>query len=158
MRNTPHFFQLTCVTVLMLSCKTFVLPDEFTGYWKSAGSKITVRTMEKFARFTFTSDSATIFIHINENKASGKIGNAGFDNAVIVKNTGNPEKTGVAYIVKCGKIAGIFKGDPLDSKEVELWLGPLKNNNSLMHCELRFTEGLALFPMAGFDLYKQPEK
>jgi hypothetical protein len=103
-------------------------------------------------KFEFTSDIAFVKLTIDSNKtASGFIGLAEFKNGKIKKNGGNPEKTGVAYIIQCGSIGKIFSNDPLNNKKVEIWLGPLKGE---MHAELRFTEGGAMFPMADLTLRK----
>ena len=77
---------------------------------------------------------------------------AEFKNGIIKKNWGNPEKKGVSYKIKCGSIGKIFEGDPLDNKEVEIWVGPL---NGTLDSELRYTEGGYHFPMAGMILAKE---
>ena len=136
--------------LLFVSCsstKEWTVPDELAKQWKSQKSKITVRTEPKWMKFEFVSDSASVSIKINENKTvSGSIGKASFENGILEKNSGNPEKTGVAYIVKCGKIGKIFEKDPLVSKEIEIWLSLIKTN---MEAEIRYTEKGSKFPMAG---------
>jgi hypothetical protein len=115
-------------------------------------TNITVRTEPKWMKFEFTSDIAFIKLTIDSNKkASGFIGSAEFINGKIKKNGGDPDKTGVAYIIQCGSIGKIFSNDPLDNKKVEIWLSPLKGD---MHAELRFTDGMAQFPMADLTLRK----
>jgi hypothetical protein len=59
--------------------------------------------------------------------------------------------TGCAFTIECGLIGKIFENDPLESKEVELWLGPFERD---IDGELRYTQGGAHFPMAGFILTK----
>ena len=54
-----------------------------------------------------------------------------------------------------GTIGKIFPDDPLNTKEVELYLGPLEGNR--IDTELRFTEGGAHFPMAGMLLMKDDD-
>jgi hypothetical protein len=94
-------------------------------------------------------------VEINGNKtASGSIGLATFNNAKIRKNPGLPLMTGVSYIIECGRIGKIFENDPLISKEVEIWLGPVSENRTF-EAELRYTEGLAVFPMAGLLFSKE---
>ncbi|NVO18706.1 MAG: hypothetical protein HXX13_03350 [Bacteroidetes bacterium] len=138
------------------SCNSnkWVLPQVYVGKWFSPKSKITVRTKPHFASFEFTSDSAAISIRINSDKtADGSIGSAVFTHGMIRKNRGNPERTGVSYIIECGEIGKIFKIDPKERKEVELWLGPISKNGTI-EGELRYTEGMSQFPMAGFELEK----
>ncbi len=138
----------------MSSCvtKKWVVPPEFVGHWKSDMTKITVRTEPAWMKFNFTSGMSRVEITIDTNKtASGFIGAAAFKNGVIRKNGGDPERTGVAYIIQCGSIGKIFPEDPLEQKEVELWLGPVKGH---MNAELRFTERMAQFPMADLKFRK----
>lgn len=150
----PFFIFLLSV-FCFCSCRSnkWILPKELIGQWKSDTTAITVRTEPTWMRFTFTKDSSYALIMINNNKtASGIIGNATFQNGKIIKNSGNPNKTGVAYIIRCGSIGKIFSNDPLEKKEVEIWLSPLKGRN--LHAELRYTEGLSLFPMADLTFRK----
>jgi len=141
---------------LLTSCATNNLPDAYVGHWSATNKKITVRTVTNGMKFEFTTDTASISLTLNQNNtASGTIGNAKFENATIIKNRGLPPSiTGVAYIIKCGKIGKIFNEDPLDNKEVELWLSPI-TPDSLLNTELRYTSGLSVFPMAGFKLGRQ---
>ena len=145
-----NFFAILIYGFLFVSCsssKEWSVPVELAKQWKSQKSKITVRTEPKWMKFEFISDSAAVSIKINENKTvSGSIGMANFENGILEKNSGNPEKTGIAYIVKCGKIGKIFEKDPLASKEIEIWLCPIKTN---MEAEIRYTEKGSKFPMAG---------
>ena len=62
--------------------------------------------------------------------------------------------SGIAFTIKCGSIGKIFENDPLDLKDVELWLSPLKGSIS---GELRYTQGASHFPMAGFRLTKKED-
>ena len=57
-----------------------------------------------------------------------------------------PKKRGLLLKIKCGSVGEIFENDPLENKEVELWLGPIKGN---IDAELRYTQGGSHFPMAG---------
>ncbi len=148
------FFIFTVSVFCICSCGTpkWTLPLELAGQWKSDVTTITVRTEPKWMKFKFTADSSDAFISINENKfASGFIGDAAFTNGKIIKNGGNPNKTGVAYIIQCGSIGKIFPNDPIEKKEVEIWLSPL---NGDLHAELRYTEGMSLFPMADLTFRK----
>ncbi|MCX6187717.1 MAG: hypothetical protein NTU43_12115 [Bacteroidetes bacterium] len=71
------------------------------------------------------------------------LGTAIFVNGKIKNNYGSD----VAYIVECGTIGKIYTKDPLEKKEVELWLLTMNDNDSLK-AELRFTGNLSAFPMA----------
>ncbi len=150
-----HLFSMFTASVFFLSScgnNKWILPKELVGQWNSDKSSITVRTEPKWMKFKFTSDSSFVFVKVDSNKiVSGFIGNAKFTNGKIIKNGGNPEKNGVSYIIQCGEIGKIFSNDPLEKKEVEIWLSPL---NGSLHAELRYTEGLSLFPMADLTFRK----
>ncbi len=135
----PVFFSF-----FLSSCNTLTLQTSYIGDWQSSKNSIVVRTSPSFMKFNFTTDSATSFIKINgNNTVSGNIGTAIFVNGKIKNNYGS----GVAYIVECGKIGKIYTKDPLEKKEVELWLLTMNGNDSLK-AELRFTENMSAFPMA----------
>ena len=144
---------IQCAVFLsVLSCNKEIT-DEFIGNWEAGLTKITVRTQDDNRDYHFISDSAFAIIQIySDNTASGFIGSAEFTDVPVKKNFGNPEYTGIAYNVKCGELGKIFPDDPLNSKEVQIWLCPLKNE--MMEGELRYTEGMAQFPMAGLMFYK----
>lgn len=143
-----------CITLTLFSCKQWNVPNELIGEWKSTPSEITVRIKDENGNYKFIKDSANLSIQIYQNnKVNGKIGNAIFDNAQIVKNAGLPPSvTGIAYIIKDIEINKIFKNDPLDKKSIELWLSPLKGNT--LEVELRYTSNFSHFPMSGFTLTK----
>jgi len=138
------------------SCKTtnWEMPAEYLGTWNSAKQTVIVRTYEFGDGFSFTKDSAVFSLTIDKNKtASGVIGATSFNNAPINPNKPNTDFSGISYIIKCGEIGKIFPGDPLPKKEVELWLMPVKG--SALEAELRYTEGMAVFPMAGIKLVRK---
>ena len=138
--------------IFIHSCSQKSINSEFVGKWETAPIQITVRTEPEKGKFDFTSDSAEIVVIINsDNTAEGSIGSANFKNARIKKNFGNPEKKGIAIKIECGSITKIFENDPLENKEVELWLGPIKGN---IDAELRYTQGGSHFPMAGMIFTK----
>lgn len=140
-------------TFLFNSCGQKSISPEFVGQWKTEPVRITVRTKPDKGTFEFTSDSAEILLIINSNNtADGSIGSAKFENARIKKNFGNPEKRGIAIKIECGLVGKIFESDPLENKEVELWLGPVKGN---IDAELRYTQGGSHFPMAGMIFTKE---
>jgi len=157
MLKKPKVKWLGLIFILFLvgSCNpNWKVPPELVGEWESRAVEITVRTENKPFEFEFIADSGIIKFMIFEDKtASGTIGTAVFEKAELKKNFGIPSITGVAYIIKCGAVSEIFDGDPLNSKEVEIWLGPLNENQS-MEAELRYTQGGAHFPMSGFELKK----
>ena len=140
---------------LLNSCGDWTLPPELVGEWKSDKILITVNAkVEK--EWVYISDTASITIKINsDHSVSGSIGAASFENGVIIKNRGNPERTGLATIIKCGSIEKIFPDDPLSNKDVQLWLASMEGNR--IDTELRLTEGMAQFPMAGMLLMKNQD-
>jgi hypothetical protein len=157
MKNHGNNYSLLKYSILivaiinLVSCSNnnWILPPEYAGHWKTDKTKITVRTQPKFGKFQFTSDSAIIMIRINNDRTvSGFIGSALFENGKLLKNSGNPDKTGVSYKIECRSIGKIFNLDPKESKEVEIWLGPVNANGSI-DAEIRYTQGMAVFPMAG---------
>lgn len=155
MRRLVLFFVIA-VTALFSACKTtqWEMPAEYIGEWNSAKHAVIVRTYAFGDGFSFTKDSAVFNLTIDKNKtASGNIGNASFNNAKIKRNVANTDLSGIAYIIECGKIDRIFPGDPLPKKEVELWLMPIKNGQ--LEAELRYTQGMAVFPMAGLKLVRK---
>jgi len=157
MKNLKHSYRLigwsiVLSTFFLSSCGDWTLPPELVGNWKSEKVLITVRTkVEK--EWVFISDTASIILVINsDHSVRGTIGAASFEDGVIKKNRGNPETTGCAQIIKCGSIGKIFANDPLSDKDVQLWLAPMEENR--IDTELRYTEGMAHFPMAGMILIK----
>lgn len=158
MKNIYHqnfrlIIYIIVVSVLFIySCGQNNIPTEFVGEWKTDQVQITVRTEPAKGKFDFTSGLADIVLIIkSDNTAEGNIGSANFSNAKIKKNFGNPEKKGIAIKIECGSIAKIFDNDPLNNKEVELWLGPINGN---IDAELRYTQGGSYFPMAGMIFTK----
>lgn len=146
---------LGIISSIFSSCRTsnWELPNEYVGNWATAKQPVIVRTYAFGDGFSFIKDSAVVTLNINKNKTvSGTIGNAEFKNAVIIRNKPNTDLSGIAYIVQCGDIGQIFPNDPLLKKEVEIWLMPV--NSGKLEAELRYTEGWAVFPMAGLKLVK----
>jgi hypothetical protein len=144
---------LVLVTLILHSCGQKDVPQELIGYWKTDEIQITVRTQHESGEFEFTKDTAIIKLIINSDYiVDGFIGSAKFKNGEIKTNWFLPTKiTGCAFTIECGSIGRIFENDPLDNKEVQLWLGPLEGN---IKGELRYTQGGAHFPMAVFILNK----
>ena len=147
-----YLFLLAGLIFSSCSTKNFIVPEELIGEWQTEESKITVRIKPKGEKFQFIHGSGIISLTINKDKSvSGSIGDAIFKEGELIKNGGNPNVTGVAYIVKCGRVGKIFSEDPLDAKHVQIWMGI---PDSKIDCELRYTEGMAHFPMSGFMLEK----
>jgi hypothetical protein len=141
-------------TFLLYSCGQKSVPRNMTGLWMSDKIQVTVRIQDERRNFKFVSDSVIITLVVNNDfTAAGSIGSAKFENCKISTNWLLPVKmSGIAFTIECGTIGKIFENDPLDSKEVELWLGPL---NDSIDSELRYTQGASHFPMAGFILTKE---
>ncbi|MBS4056342.1 MAG: hypothetical protein KGZ82_03375 [Bacteroidales bacterium] len=149
---TGIFVLITIVLLSACSSSKWSVPENLVGQWKSQSTKITVRTEPQWMKFQFIADTVEISFTIDSNKeVSGSIGQARFATGQLRRNKGNPAVTGVAYIIECGNIGKIFDDDPLENKEVELWLGPSGN---YIEAELRFTEGWAVFPMGNLLLRK----
>lgn len=153
MDNYNYYKGLYTGTLLLLSltlcsCGQTNIPQELIGDWTAQKHMITVRTKPE-GNWKFISDSADIKFKINnDHTVDGSVGSAKFEDGKIKLNWLLPTKmTGIAFNIKCGKIGKIFENDPLDSKEVELWLGPIIKGT--IDGELRYTQGLAYFPMAG---------
>ncbi len=154
-RLKTRSYLIIFVFQLLISSCSWNVPAEYQGKWQAAKTRITVRSKSDLTTFHFTSDSAAVVVEIHGNKtASGTIGLAVFSNVKIRKNPGLPLNTGVSYIIECGRIGKIFENDPLISKEVEIWLGPVTENRTI-EAELRYTEGWAVFPMAGLSFLNE---
>lgn len=156
MRSTLPLLLLIAFAAILspsfISCSQWTVPTAIVGTWQSAPANVTVRTEPKWMHFEFTSDTAAVTITINPDKTvSGTIGNASFTNGTLRKNQGNPDRTGIAYIVACGHINTIFPNDPVATKEVEIWLAPVNGN---MEAELRLTEGHGVFPMGALNFQR----
>jgi len=54
----------------------------------------------------------------------------------------------VSGVVPKSLAGKIFTKDTLESKEVEIWHGPIDSGGKI-RAELRYTEGAAVYPMAG---------
>ena len=136
------------LTFFLHSCGQRSIPPELVGLWTSQKHLITVRTKPE-GNWKFISDSADIKFKVNENHTvDGSVGSAKFENGRIKLNWLLPTKmTGISVSIECGRIGKIFENDPLDSKEVELWLSPIIKGT--IDVELRYTEGKSYFPMGG---------
>jgi len=147
---------LFLLSFLMQSCGQRSIPPELVGHWTTQKHLITVRTKPE-GDWKFTSDTANITFKINnDHTVDGSIGSAKFENGKIKLNWLLPVRmSGIAFSIQCGKVGKIFENDPLDLKEVELWLGPVIEGT--IDGELRYTQGQAYFPMAGAIFTKEED-
>jgi hypothetical protein len=147
---------LVLLIFLLHSCGQMNIPSEMGGNWQSGKGLITVRSNDEKTGSQYVSDSAIIELRIkNDHTVDGSIGAAKFENGKIKANWLLPVKmSGIAFTIECGKIGKIFEKDPLVLKEVELWLSPGPVNDTIKG-ELRYTQGINFFPMAGFVFTKQ---
>jgi hypothetical protein len=157
------FYRLTfwifiLATFLLFSCgtKKWMVPSEFIGNWESGKNKITVRfKLSEQQQSQFISDSVTIKIRINNDKTvSGFIGQAAIDNGKIVKSRSFPGLKEVEYQIECNLTGKIFDKDPIDSKEVDIWLSQI-NENGKIKGDVR--SGGSVFPM-GMVLFEKVNK
>jgi hypothetical protein len=135
------------------SSNKWSLPNFYTGTWKSEKQKIALKAKLSAGSYQNLVDSAIVVININSNKtASGAIGFARFENAEIKLNSGDPNFSGATYLVTCKKLGKIFDSDPLDSKDIEIWLSPISGR---IEAQLRLVEGKKIYPMADLRLHKK---
>jgi hypothetical protein len=157
--HSCHNHQLNVWVVIVVacfsnSCGTWRFAPELIGTWKTGKHKITVRAKSKNKDFQFISDSIFTTLTINSDKTvDGTVGWALLENGKTKTNWLLPTgMTGVAYTIQCDLIGQIFENDPLEMKEVEFWISPLKEN---IKAGLRYTKGMAKFPMAHIILLKE---
>jgi len=62
----------------------------------------------------------------------------------------------VQYIVECGVAGKFFARNPLEAREVEIWLRPI-NEKSILRAELRYTGGMAVLQIADLILKRTAE-
>ncbi len=157
--NSLGNWSLISILLILCSCSKWSIPSEYLGEWQTDRTIITVRTEPKWMKFQFTTDTAVISIKIKSDKiVSGFIGSTEIVNGKLKKNWGLPSSyTGVSYIIECGSIGRIFNSDPVNRKEVEIWISPIKDNE-VLEAELRFIENKAVFPMASLLFHKVNNK
>ncbi len=140
---------------LLNSCDNWSVPKELIGNWKSNKIIATVRAEPVNHKYTVASDSTFITIKINKDKTvTGYIGFAEITGGMISENKGflSPSKTGIAHIIDCGSIGKIFTNDPLDGKQIQIWLGSVKENE--IEAELRNIDSSSDISIAGMKLKK----
>jgi hypothetical protein len=140
--------------IILNSCGPKTIDEDIIGEWKSKKHKITVRIKDDRKKFKFSSDSTYTTLIINEDKTvSGNIGSAEIENGRITPNWLLPsEMTLNAYTIKCNLIGKIFENDPLETKDVQFWIGPKFHETNW---ELRYSANGAQFPMAFIFFDKQ---
>ncbi len=146
---------LTAITIS--SCKKLEVPEEYKGEWQSDLATITVRT-KLGDGWTFDSDTVLIRLLIKDDfSVEGNVGDAEMVNGqlkAIWMFLNSPEKGAIPYAIQCNLAGKIFPGDPLDSKEVQFWLGLFQEP---FNAELRYTERGAQFPMGGMNFNRLNE-
>ncbi|WP_370478761.1 hypothetical protein [Tamlana flava] len=144
-KNLLRFVLSLMGFIILNSCGQKTIDEHILGTWHSKKHRITVRI--KPDKFKFYSDSTFTTLTINEDKTvSGHIGLSEIKSGKIGANwLLSPETTGVAYTIKCKLHGKIFENDPLETKDVQFWIGP---DFSESDWELRYTTNGAQFPMA----------
>ena len=101
---------LVTLSLLLAHCSSnkqyphMAIPLDMQGQWTAMNVKVTVRTNPSFMNFEFFPDTVDILLHFKDTSVNGSIGQAQFTNAPLRINGGNPERTGIEYIVECGYI------------------------------------------------------
>lgn len=127
--------------------------NAYLGNWQTKEANLKVRTKNK--GYVFTNVTVPVSLTINNNKASGYIGDVKFNGLPITKNKGNVNAKGVIYIAKFGEVGRLNANDPAATKKVELWIKPQEKPNQLM-VEVRQMFTMDAFPMGEITLTKQP--
>jgi hypothetical protein len=151
--KATQFIALALLPLLMTSCGTRKVPADINGYWISEAHPITVRTRED-GEWIFTSDTVkTTLVIVDKNCITGYIGSAKIVGGKAYPNWMLPTKmTGVSVIIRFDLDGKIFPNDPLEHKQVELWIGHL--DNLMQDVELRYTSKSSKFPMAGINFHE----
>lgn len=156
--SAPGYSQIVTIiltAILLISCNNWSVPKELTGNWKSGKFIATVRTETVNHKFTVASDSTVISIKINkDNTVTGSIGFAEISGGKICMNEGllPPSIKGIVHLIDCGSIGKIFTSDPLESKQIQIWLGSM--NEDEIEAELRNTGSSSDIPIASLKLKK----
>lgn len=138
---------------LLFSCQKEELPSYFFGEWLSGEIDITVRIEPRMGQFEFIDGTGIISLTVREDETvDGHIGTADFQGAPLDQRSGVYGSQVNRIRIMCDSIGEIFPGDPLENKEVEIWMDLAAGSSD---AELRFTEGMANFPMASMTLTKQ---
>ena len=147
---------LTLISVLLISCKAWEVPENLIGKWSSK-QLVKVRTKEN-GKFIFISapDSVLLQFAINEKgNVIGKLGDAVFENCKVKKNRGEVGKTlnlATDFVIKGNLKGTIFPGDPYVTKEIS---APFNIKNNKMDGSFFQMFGMGLYPITGMDAVKQ---
>ncbi len=148
------------ISFLMLlaaaSCSSWKVQPELVGKWKTDKFIAVVRTEPTKFKFEVASDSTKISLSINgDNTVTGFIGTAEIKGGTIDQNKGiePPLKKGISYVIDCGSVGKIFTNDPIDGKQIQLWLRPIKEDGTI-EADMRLFQGYSVFPMATLTLKK----
>ena len=136
--------------LIFLSCsapeKVVEIPDELMGSWSSSEIKITVRDKNDSSGYKFYPGKGSIVLNFDKDEAiSGSIGAYQFTDGALTKGT--------IYKVVCDSAGTLFDGDPVQAKEISLWLHKISSNS--IEGEIRLTENGQKFPMSSFNLTKE---
>ena len=130
---------LCILGILCTSCYKEV-SEEFVGNWETDLIRVEIPLKEVDGSEDLVFDSVSMGLLISADKtASGYIGMASFTDVRVMKNTGDAENKGLAYVVKCGELGKIFPNDPVVSKKIEIWLKPVEG--STMGTEINYKWG-----------------
>lgn len=160
--KTPKLKLLSTLLVLAsitglgaFTCTKQTIPEkEYVGTWTNNNNKLNVRTKTGVMNYQFTPISIPITLSINEHGlVNGNVGDVRINNINLNKNSGNSAKTGIIYSIRCGQVGKLSANDPLDKKEIELWVKPLTADKKL-HVEVRQMHSLDPFPMGEVVLNK----
>ncbi|MBN1338316.1 MAG: hypothetical protein JXA03_03270 [Bacteroidales bacterium] len=115
-----------------------MVPSEYIGHWESDKNIITVPyKLNAQQHSQFISDSANININISDDKTvSGFIGRSAINSGKILKSWSFPGLRKTEYHIECYLTGKIFGKDPLEAKEVDIWL-TLLNENGKIKADLR---------------------
>jgi len=137
------------ILLLIVSCakaeKEIEIPKELIGTWKSSNIEIVVPEKDNLSDYKFHTGEGTITLSFTKNElVSGSIGEYTFSDGILTK--------GNIYKVVCQTAGILFNEDPLDSKEISLWLHNISEHT--IEGELRLTQDGQKFPMTAFTLTK----
>jgi hypothetical protein len=140
-----------CITA---GCEAQQIPSNYQGAWKMDSVTLVLRKKVGWMKYDFSKFSVPVQLIISSNGlASGFIGDATFTAISVSKNRGNPETTGIAYKVQCGLLGKITDRDQTGTKELELWVKPIKQSGVLV-AEVRLIDGWDTFPMGECVLHR----
>ncbi len=136
---------LSLLVIVLASCKAQA-PRDVVGNWRADSTEVTVRKKTGFFKYAFfKARLAASLVISNDKMASGQLGDFQFVNLPVHLNSGNPDRTGVAYKINLGSIHQLFSGDSGEDIEIELWL--LNAPGDTLRVEVRQSSTGDQFPM-----------